>query len=236
MNTLEQLFHPVPTASDHLAERLILALLIAFIVGQLNAWCYKWTHRGVSYSRTFTHALVLIAIIAAISMSLVASNALVAIGLLGGMAIVRFRTVVRDARDTSYIFLCLICGMAAGFGYYGASLIGAVAANLVAVYLHFTGFGAWYAGDSLLRFQISASELDSHALASLLSRFCRRISVVSVDESTVPGSTGESTCQCAYKLRLRDPEQGPDLIAALKATFAVDAVHLLVEQEYEEVA
>lgn len=235
MNTLDELFSPLQVPQSQLAERFILALLLAFIIGMVNAWCYKWTHRGVSYSRTFTHALVLIAIIAAISMSLVASNALVAVGLLGGLAIIRFRTVVRDARDTAYVFLCLICGMAAGFGYYGTALIGAVVANLVALHLHVTGFGAWYAVDSLLRFQIAASALNSNAFQSLLSRFCRRFSVISVDESPTSIEGTESTYQCAYKVRLRDPERGPDLIAALKETLRADAVHLLVEQEYEEV-
>jgi hypothetical protein len=236
MAWLDELFHPLQTAQNHLAERLILALLVAFLVGQLNAWCYKWTHRGVSYSRTFTQALILIAIVAALSMSLVASNALIAVGLLGGLAIIRFRTVVRDARDTAYVFLCLICGMAAGFGFYGTAAIGAVTANLVAVYLHVTAFGAWHARDNLLRFQIEASALDSAALARLLSRFCRRYSVISVDESPTPGPDGIPACQCAYKIRLREPEEGPDLVSALKRMFRTEAIHLLIEQEYEEVA
>ena len=85
MNWLNELFPPFQTQPDHSAERLVLALLVGFIVGQLNAWCYKWTHRGVSYSRTFTQALVLIALIASLSMFLVASNTLIAVGLLGGV-------------------------------------------------------------------------------------------------------------------------------------------------------
>jgi hypothetical protein len=236
VNALNELFHPLQIPQSQMAERFLLALLAAFVIGTLNAWCYKWTQRGVSYSRTFTQALILIAIIAAISMSLVASNALVAVGLLGGLAIIRFRTVVRDARDTAYVFLCLICGMAAGFGYTGTAVIGALFANLVALYLHVTGFGAWHAADSLLRFQINASALDGGAFDAVLSRFCRRFSAISVDESPALGEADEPVCQCAYKVRLRDPEQGPDLVAALKATFDVEAVHLLIEQEYEEVA
>ena len=236
MNWLNDIFNPIQPLPGFSAERLLLTLLVAFIVGQLNAWCYKWTHRGVSYSRTFTQALVLISIVAAMSMSLVASNALIAIGLLGGLAIIRFRTVIRDARDTAYIFLCLICGMAAGFGFYGVAVVGSIATNLVAVYLHLTAFGAWHALDSLLRFQIEASALQSGALDALLSRFCRRHTVISVDESPAPDATGEARCICAYKVRLRDPERGPDLVRALKDAFRIDAIHLLVEQEYEEVA
>ncbi len=236
MNLLNELFQPVQGVHNHVAERLVLALLVAFIVGQLNAWCYKWTHRGVSYSRSFTQALVLISITSALSMSLVASNSLVAVGLLGGLAIIRFRTVVRDARDTAYVFLCLICGMAAGFGFYGTALIGAVAANATGLYLHMTNFGAWHALDSLLRFRLGASALDADGLDSLISRFCRRYSIISVDESVSPSPESGPTYECAYKIRLRDPGHGPDLVAALKESFPIDAIHLVVEQEHEDVA
>ena len=227
MNWLNELFQPAPIRSELTVERLVLALLVAFIVGQFNAWCYKWTHRGVSYSRTFTHALVLISIIAAMSMSLVASNALIA-----GLAIIRFRNVVRDARDTAYVFLCLTCGIAAGFGYYGSAIIGAVATNMVAIYMHLTSFGAWHTGDGLLRFRIAASALRGDTLEEQLTRFCRRHSMISIDET--PGDV--PMCQCAYRIRLRDPERGSELVAVLKETFGIDTIHLLIEQEHEDVA
>ena len=236
MDVLDTLFQSDPTMQGDPAQRLLLALLIAFVVGQLNAWCYKWTHRGVSYSRSFTQALILISVISALSMFMVVTNVLVAFGMLGGLAIIRFRTVVRDARDTAYVLMCLICGMAAGFGYYGAALMGSVAANLVSVYLHKTSFGAWHAVDSSLQFQVEASAIDSGALETVLSRFCRRHSVISIDDIPAAGPDAKSAFHCSYRVRLRDPLQGPDLVAALKMAFHTDAVHLLVEQEHEEVA
>jgi hypothetical protein len=235
MYPIDELFQPLPAAHGNLLDQLLLSLLTAFVIGQLSAWCYKWSHRGLSYSRSFTQALVLISIVSAISMSLVSSRPIIAIGLLGGMAIIRFRTVVRDARDTAYVFLCLICGMATGFGFYGTALLGAVAANLVALYLHAMGFGAWHSSDSLLRFQVAGPDFDSTALAALFRRFCRRCSVLSVDESPAPHPDGEPTYLYCYKVRLRDPEQGPDLVSELKRAFRTEAIHLLAEQEYEEV-
>ena len=50
------------------------SLLVSFIVGRLNAWCYMWTHRGLSYTRTFTQSLILITMIVDLSMSMVAMN------------------------------------------------------------------------------------------------------------------------------------------------------------------
>ncbi len=40
---------PLPT--DFMA--LIMALLLAFLCGQLLAWVYMYTHSGLSYSRTY---------------------------------------------------------------------------------------------------------------------------------------------------------------------------------------
>jgi hypothetical protein len=236
MDVMDRLFQPVQTGGFRLDEMFLLSLLVAFIVGQLNAWFYQWTHRGVSYSRTFTQSLVLISMVSALSMTLVTGTVVAAFGLLGGLAIIRFRTIIRDARDLSYVFLSLICGMAAGFGFFGAAVVGAITANLVSLYLHATGFGAWYSQDSLLRFEVAVSRADGPALDGLLARYCRRHAVLSVDEPDVVPPDAEPTYQYAYKVRLRDPEQGPDLVSALKTSFGVHAIHLLVDQEHEDVA
>ena len=235
MSVLESLFQAGPFGDAYTVEQLLLSLLVALITGQLTGWFYRWTHRGVSYSRTFTHALIIIAMVAALSMSLVARNVVAAFGLLGGLAIIRFRTVLRDARDTAYVLLALVCGMAAGFGYYSAAVLGALAINVVAFYLERTGFGAWQTVDSLLRFRIASETLGGAGLEVLLRRYCRKYAVMSVDELPASGSDGAAACQCTYKVRLRDPERAPDLVAALKQDCQTEAVQLLVDMGHEEV-
>ena len=212
------------------------ALLIAFIVGQANAWVYMWTHRGVSYSRSFTQSLLLITLVSALSMSLVSTNVVVAFGLVGGLAIIRFRTVVRDARDTTYVLLCLVCGLAAGFGYFSVAIGGSLVANAAAFYLAKTQFGSLHSIDSLLRFHANLSVVKSDALAALLRTYCRRHELISVDEALAHGPDESDLCQCAYKIRLRDPNTGNELVGILKDAFSVRAVHLLVQRENEEVA
>ncbi len=217
-------------------ESMLYGLLIAFIVGQLNAWFYKWTHRGVSYSRTFTQALILISMIAAMSMMLIMTAPLAAFGLLGGMAIIRFRTVVRDARDNVYVLLCLVCGMAAGMGSIHAAVAGAVGANLVAWYLHHSGFGGWRSLDSVLRMQIDTAGFDESALSKLLRQYCRKQVLVSMDEGPSHSAEGGRALQFVYKLRLKNPEKAPALLDALRACGPVRLVNLLVDPEREEVS
>lgn len=230
----ETLFAPPSASSAAPAEQFLLALLLAFIVGQLNAWFYRWTYRGLSYQRSLTHAIILIAIVAALSMHLVAHSIIAVFGLLGGMAIIRFRTMLREPRDSAYVLLSLVCGMAAGFGFHVIAIVGAVFANLVAWYLQVTGFGGMYTLESLLRFQIRTTALDGSRVACALEPFCRSHVVISVDEvgSALPGEAG--VAQCTYKLRLRDPHQGPALVAALKAAVPAEGVQLLVEPGDED--
>lgn len=217
-------------------ESFLLALLTAFIVGQLNAWFYRWTHRGVSYSRGFTQALVLITMIASMSMLLIASAPLAAFGLLGGLAIIRFRTIVRDARDNVYVLLCLVCGMALGLGFVHVALFGSLSANLIAWYLHVTGFGGWRSLESVLRFQIDAAAFDEADVKNVLRRFCRRHTLVSMDEGPAMEVGAGPVYQCVYRVRLRDPEAAPNLLNTLRNNRPVRFVNLLVDPEHEEVA
>lgn len=233
--SLDNLLTSLQGASSFSVETMLFGLLIAFIVGQLNAWFYKWTHRGVSYSRTFTQALVLITIVASMSMMLIMTAPLAAFGLIGGMAIIRFRTVVRDARDNVYVLMCIICGMAAGLGFAIPAMAGALGANLIAWYLHQTGFGGWRSLDSVLRMQIEAAGFDESALSALMRKFCRKQVLVSMDEGPSHNGQGGRAFQCVYKIRLRSPENAPALLNALRESTPVKFVNLLVDPEREEV-
>ena len=60
---MEPMLFPVelsPTIGQDLTfGTVLLSLLAAFVLGQAVAWVYIWTHSGLSYSRSFTQALVL---------------------------------------------------------------------------------------------------------------------------------------------------------------------------------
>src|SRR3954454_3558365 len=84
-------------------EGALLALLLAFCIGHIVAWTYMLTHSGLSYSQTFTSTLLVLPMIAALTMMLLAGNILTALGLLSIFAMIRFRNVLKDTRDTVFI-------------------------------------------------------------------------------------------------------------------------------------
>ena len=92
---------------------MVLGLLVAFAAGHLVAWVYMWTHSGLSYSKSFVNSLVVIPTVVSLVMMVLSNNLITAFGLMAVFAIVRFRNILRDTLDTTYILVVIVIGMAA---------------------------------------------------------------------------------------------------------------------------
>src|SRR5437667_12690945 len=93
---------------------VLLGLLLAFACGHIIAWVYMFTHSGLSYSRSFVNALIIMPTIVALVMMVLSNNLITAFGMMAVFAIVRFRNILRDTLDTAYILCVIVIGMAAG--------------------------------------------------------------------------------------------------------------------------
>ena len=101
---------------------IILSLLLAFVLGQVLAWVYYATHSGMSYSKSFVQSLILITVVVAMVMTVIGNSIITAVGLMGALAIIRFRNIIKDTRDVAFIFCALVVGMAAGSQRYAQLL------------------------------------------------------------------------------------------------------------------
>ena len=109
--------------TDARMNGLFLSLSLAFVLGQAIAWVYQRTHSGLSYARSFTQSLVLITMVVSLVMHVIGDNIVTAFGLIGALAIIRFRNVLKDTRDTVFIFYALVLGMAIGNGQFAAAIV-----------------------------------------------------------------------------------------------------------------
>jgi ABC-type spermidine/putrescine transport system permease subunit II len=109
--------------TDVSVQGLLLSLALAFLLGQLLAWTYTWTHRGLSYSRAFTHSLVIMAVVIALLMMVIGTSIVTAFGLLGALALVRFRNVLKDTRDTVFVLMSIVIGISVGTQRYADAII-----------------------------------------------------------------------------------------------------------------
>ena len=115
MNELFDVFLRADANSGHAGpEQLLLVMLLSFCLAHLAAWVYMWTHTALSYSRLFVMSLVAIPPIVAMLVTLMSGHLIFAFGLLAVFAVVRFRNVLKDTRDTTFVLWCIVMGLACG--------------------------------------------------------------------------------------------------------------------------
>lgn len=97
-------------------DELILRLLAAFALGCVAAGVYRLTTRD-SRTAGLLGTLVLMSVLMAVLTIVIGNNLARAFSLVGSMAVIRFRSVLEDTRDTAFVMLAVVCGMACGSGY-----------------------------------------------------------------------------------------------------------------------
>jgi hypothetical protein len=205
---------------------LLLGFLLAFIQSQVIAWIYIYTHSGLSYSRAFVQSIILITLIVCMAMVVIGNNLVVAVGLIGALAVIRFRNILKDTRDTSFIFLALILGMACGTGSFVYSILGTILVGSTLLYLHWTSFGSKHSSDGFIRFEVASGTPPT--INDLLRRHCRGARLVS--QRIGDGGRGE----VSYRLTMRDPMRAGDLVGELQQLGGVSNVTFVLQEEQGE--
>lgn len=183
-------------------QTVAFCLLMSFVLATVQAQVYIWTHRGLSYSRSFVQTLILGAVVSATLMTAVGNNLARGIGILGTLAIIRFRSTVKDPRDMVFVFAALSTGIAMGVRSYGAGVIGTLVFSVVSWAMHASAFGARVRYDGMLRFVLAAHPDNDGRLKVLFDRHCSRFVLVSLRE-VEQGHRAEHN----YHVKLRDPDR-----------------------------
>ena len=155
----EWLNHSDYAAAPLSIPTLVLSVLLAFLIGQTIAWVYMLTHTGLSYSRSFVNSLIVIPMIVALVMTVMANNLVTAFGMMAVFAIVRFRNILRDTFDSTYILWSLAMGMACGTQRFPVAIVGCLLTGAAILYLGITSFGTRLRGGAGAR---TAAELLRH--------------------------------------------------------------------------
>jgi hypothetical protein len=205
-------------------------LLSSFAMSHLLALVYVWTHRGLSYSQSFVQTLVMSSVVTSLMMLTIGNNLVWGIGMVGAMALVRFRTNLRDPRDMVFVFAALVCGIAAGTRAYGLGALGTCAFALVAFYLYQVPFGAKRSFDGLLRYTAPWEGLANECVAKLLNQHCRQ-SVLATVREVRQGEASEHV----YHVRFRKDESRGLLAKDLSKVQGLSGVSILVEDTRVEV-
>jgi hypothetical protein len=219
---------------DHAASPLnlramLLSLLLAFVCGQLIAWVYMLTHVGLSYSRSFVNSLILMPVIVSLVMAVLSNNLVTAFGLMAVFAIVRFRNILRDTMDTTYVLAVIVIGMASGTQKFTSAAVGTLLTAAILGYLWFTSFGTRHRYDMILNFHWERPLNDLPDLIRFLQRHALRAHCAS--QRAYEGGQG---ADMSYRILLRDPRRSEDLVAELRQLNGVSRLTSMKAEEESE--
>lgn len=210
------------------AEYAFLALLVAFCVGHIIAWTYMLTHQGLSYSQMFCASLLVLPVLVALTMMLLSGSIVIALGLLTIFAMIRFRNVLKDTRDTTFVLWAVVQGVAAGTERLSLCVMGVIVIALVFFYTRITAFGSRHRYDVVVSVQWAGNG-STAKLKDVFRKHTVRAQLASqhdIDAERV---------DLSYRLLLRDPARARELISELQSTTGVDRVALFHRSDEAEV-
>ncbi len=213
-----------PIQMDIMAKHLGAAFVLGLVAAGIYVLACRRSERRAEAS--FLSTLVLLSVLVALVTTVIGDNAARAFSLVGTLAIVRFRTVVEDTRDTAFVIFSVACGMCAGSGQYLGAI--ACAPLVLAGALMFTGKkkaaapAALPSGRLLLRLS-SAMKIET-ALQGALDRQLPKHHLLGLATAR-----GGSALDATYAVELPPSDQVYPLVNALSAIEGVQSVEVKSE-------
>ena len=138
--------------------QVLMSLVLAFALAFIWATVYRRTHSGVAYTRSFFLTILLIPPIVAMIMMAIGSNIALSLGLVGSLSVIRFRTVIKDPKDMTFLFLAIGIGLTCGATAWMVAVLGTFMISLIVILMSKIGHDKPGAADYILIFRSDHQE------------------------------------------------------------------------------
>ena len=113
----------------------------------------------------------------------IGNNLARAFALVGALSIIRFRTVVKDTKDTAFIFWSLAAGMASGTGSYFLAISGTAIISMIALVLYYTNYGSIFKSEFIIQFRSRNSAKNKKNYNKVFSEYCKSSTLLNAESS-----------------------------------------------------
>ena len=202
---------------------IVLGLVLGLLVGLLIAFVYKRCFRGVLYSPSFAMTLAMLTLITTPVVMCISSNVALSMGMVGALSIVRFRTAIKDSRDTVYIFWSIIVGICCGVGDYAVACIGSAVTFAVILLL------GCIKSDNRMLLIIRAHRSKQEPIKAQVYKLFRAKATLRVENTTE--DTVELIYEITQKLLRRAEQTTPDIPGSIYSLGSIDYVNLVMQND-----
>ena len=130
-----------PLSPWRVVAAALVSLSSACILMLPVTWVYVQTRRKKGFDQSVVQTLIILPLVVAGVILLVQNSTALAFSLGGIVGAVSFRNTLRDTKDTIYIFLAIVIGVAAGVHALVVAATISVCFNLIIVMMWWTDFG-----------------------------------------------------------------------------------------------
>lgn len=200
-----------------------IALALAFCLGLFIFLVYKKCYAGVMYAPSFGVTLIALTLITTLLILAVTSNIVLSLGMVGALSIVRFRTAIKDSRDTVYIFWSIIVGICCGVGDYVVACIGSAVTFAVILLL------GCIKSDNRMLLIIRAHRSKQEPIKAQVYKLFRAKATLRVENTTE--DTVELIYEITQKLLRRAEQTTPDIPGSIYSLGSIDYVNLVMQND-----
>lgn len=141
--------------------QVLSSISLSLLLGAYIAFIYRAVTPRLNYSVSILHTLLYIAMIVSLVMMIISNQIARAFTLVGALAVIRFRTPIKDTKDAAFIFLSLAAGMGAGVGLYLETALGTILIGGFMLLIHYSRFGLRSKGETLIKFTVPLGQTEN---------------------------------------------------------------------------
>jgi uncharacterized membrane protein YhiD involved in acid resistance len=199
-------------------EVAIFSLLLAFVLSSAIAFTYRLTYKGKDFPNHLFQAIVLSSLVTSMIMMAIDNNFAVGFGIIGAVAIIRFRTLISDPRNIIFMFAGISIGIATGVYGYSIAISGTVIFCIVAFLLYYSPYGKPSDDDYELVVEYSETDFKGE-IDKLIEPFCRSFNL-EVQRKT------ELALRRRYNLKLKKNTNSEEMFQKLKGVEGILTVRI----------
>jgi len=160
---------------------VLFSTILSFLLTLVIAWVYQITYKGVSYTQSYVHTLIMMSMIVSIIMLIIGSNIARAFSLVGALSIIRFRNAVKDTRDVGYIFFAMAIGMACGTRFYLLAIVATFVISFILWGMTTLNLFAKDVREQLLKVRLQGDMPYERLFDPVFSRYLNRFNLIAVE-------------------------------------------------------
>ena len=153
---------------------ILFTVMLSFLLSSLIAFTFEKTTRQVLTPVDFLQALILASIVAAMVMQSIGDSLARGLGMLGALAIIRFRTTLKTPRNMIFTFAALAAGIACGVYAYVIGIVGTIGFCVIAFVLRFSPLSKDANLTGIISFQLPKTSEELRDFEYILEGLCRK--------------------------------------------------------------